>query len=76
MPPQSDKDKERGKKVVDFLKKLSKDASFKAEYDQDPDAVMKSAGLTEEEGKLILSGDRKKIADYVGPEQDRFIVWS
>ena len=53
-------------KLLDYLNTLDKDAAARDAHNKDAKAAMTKFGLTEEEQKAVVSGDKKKIAALVG----------
>ena len=56
------------KKAADFVISLSKDPQKRAAFKQDPDGTMSAAGLSEEDKKVIKSGDPQKIREHLGDD--------
>jgi hypothetical protein len=56
-----------------FLRNLSTHASMRAAFNRDPETVMKEAGLTETEKKLVRGKDVQAIKKYLA---DRYMAAS
>ncbi len=50
----------------DFFEKLGSDSDLMDAYKKDPEGVMKSNGLTDEEIKTVMSGDVSKVKSLSG----------
>lgn len=61
-------------KLLDLMRKLGGDAALAAEYEKDADAVMRRAGLSDEERKAMLDKDYPAIKRLTGLEDGRFAV--
>lgn len=59
-------------KLLDLMRKLGSDAALAADYSKDPDAVLKRAGLSEEERKAMLESDYTAIKRLTGLEDGQF----
>ena len=57
-------------KLLDYLNSLDKDAAAREAHNKDAKAAMTKFGLTEEEQKAVVSGDKKKVASMVGIHED------
>ena len=49
------------KQFARFLQTLGEDPNTLEQYKEDPDRIMKEAGLTQDDRQSMLSGDPKKI---------------
>ena len=58
--------------LLDLMRKLGSDAALADEYEKDPDAVIKRAGLSAEEGRAILRKDYPAIKKLTGLADGRF----
>jgi len=61
-------------KLLDLMRKLGSDAALAAEYAKDPEAVLRRAGLSEEERKAMLEKDYPAIKRLTGLEDGKFAV--
>jgi len=59
-------------KLLDLMKKLGSDARLAKEYDKDPDAVMRRAGLSDEERQAMSASDYEAIKRLTGLEDGQF----
>jgi hypothetical protein len=57
-------------KLLDYLNTLDKDAAARDAHNKDAKAAMTKAGLTDEEQKAFVSGDKKKMAQLMGIHED------
>lgn len=59
-----------------FLIKLGEDPNTLAEFRRDAGAVMAEHGVPEAHQQLILSGDKQKLIDVAGLDEDeaRFLI--
>ncbi len=57
-----------------FLMQLSKDASLRDRFRQDPDAVMEEQGIGESDQEAVRSGDPERIRTAIGADDSAFIV--
>lgn len=55
-------------RVARFLVSLSEDPFLTEEYAREPDLVLVGTDLTEEDKKVLRSGDPAAIRSYVGPK--------
>lgn len=53
-------------KLLDLMRKLGGDAALAAEYDKDPDAVLRRAGVSDEERKAMLERDYAAVGKLTG----------
>lgn len=53
-------------KLANFLIRLTEDPALKVQYKSDPDAVIRAAGLTPEEGMLIKNQDVEAVQARIG----------
>jgi len=58
--------------LLDLMRKLGSDAALAAEYDKDPEGVVKRAGLSEEEARAILKKDYPAIKKLTGLVDGKF----
>lgn len=57
------------KQAIRFLVELSMDPLRRESFQRNPQAVLESAGITDEEARAVLGGgDPIKIGNYVGAE--------
>ena len=59
-------------KLLDLMRNLASDAALAAEYGKDPEAVIRRAGLTEEEGRAMLDRDYSAVQRLSGLADGRF----
>ena len=59
-------------KLLELMKKLGSDAGLAKEYEKDPDAVMRRAGLSDEERKAMAESDYGAIKRLTGLEDGQF----
>mgnify|MGYP002737947040 FL=1 len=59
-------------KLLELMKKLGSDAALAAEYEKDPEEVMRRAGLSEEERKAMASKDYATIKKLTGLKDGQF----
>ena len=52
--------------LSDFFTQLGQDAQLMEAYQQDPEAVMRAHGLTDEEIAAVMSGDMGKLKSLSG----------
>ena len=57
-------------KLLDYLNLIDQDAAALANFDADAVKAMTAFGLSEEEQKALLSGDKQLIADLIGIAAD------
>ena len=53
-------------KLVELLKQLGSDVELAKAYQENPEAVMKEAGLSEEEMEALKSGDIERLKEVTG----------
>jgi len=58
--------------LLDLMRKLASDAALAAEYERDPEGVLKRAGLSEQEQKAMLSKDYAAIKKLTGLTDGQF----
>ncbi|MDH5823625.1 hypothetical protein QFW77_11565 [Luteimonas sp. RD2P54] len=58
--------------LLDLMKKLGSDAALAAEYEKDPEAVMRGAGLSDEERTAMLGKDYAAIKRLTGLTDGKF----
>lgn len=56
-------------KLLDYLNHLDKDAVAREAFAKDPQAAMTQYGLSDEEQKALLSGDKATIAKLLGVDE-------
>ncbi|MCL1089094.1 hypothetical protein L2744_05620 [Shewanella profunda] len=54
--------------LSDFFTQLGQDAQLMEEYQQNPEAVMRAHGLSDEEIDAVMSGDLDKLKSLSGDE--------
>lgn len=54
--------------LSDFFTQLGQDAQLMEDYQQDPEAVMRAHGLTDEEITAVMKGDMAKLKSLSGDE--------
>lgn len=54
------------KEAAEYIRKLSEDPSLREAHKDDPEGSMAKAGLSEEDKKVIQSGDEGKIRAHMG----------
>lgn len=58
------------KQAIRFLVELSMDPLMRESFQRNPQAVLESAGITDEEAKAVLGGGNAiKIGNYVASDQ-------
>jgi hypothetical protein len=60
--------------LTDFMKKLGQDAKLLEAYKQDPRAVMRANGLSDEEIEAVMAGDEAKLKKLTGDESYQEII--
>lgn len=58
----------------EFLKKLGEDAALLEAYKKDPQGVMRANGLSEDEIKAVMSGDKSQLKSLGGEEYQTIVV--
>ncbi|NZA26459.1 hypothetical protein H0E84_08675 [Luteimonas sp. SJ-92] len=58
--------------LLDLMRKLGSDAALAAEYEKDPEAVVRRAGLSDEERKAMLGKDYPAIKRLTGLTDGKF----
>lgn len=58
--------------LLELMRKLGSDAALAAEYGKDPDAVLRRAGLSEEERKAMIEKDYTAIKALTGLTDGQF----
>ena len=59
-------------KLLELMRKLGSDAALAAEYERDPDGVMRRADLSDEERKAMLAKDYATIKKLTGLTDGQF----
>jgi hypothetical protein len=59
-------------KLLDLMRKLGGDAALAAEYEKAPDAVLRRAGLSDEEHKAMTGKDYEAIKTLTGLAEGQF----
>lgn len=59
-------------KLLDLMRRLGSDAALAAEYQQNPEAVLRRAGLSEEERRAMLKKDYDSIKRLTGLADGQF----
>lgn len=59
-------------KLLELMRKLGSDAGLAADYSKDADAVMRRAGLSEEERKAMIESDYGSIKRLTGLQDGQF----
>lgn len=59
-------------KLLDLMRRLASDAALAAEYENDPQAVLKRAGLSEEEQKAMVEKDYDTIKELTGLQDGQY----
>lgn len=59
-------------KLLDLMRRLGSDAALEAEYLEDPDAVMRREGLSDEERIAMLEKDYEAIKRLTGLVDGQF----
>lgn len=54
--------------LSDFFTQLGQNAQLMEDYKQDPEAVMRAHGLTDEEITAVMTGDMEKLKNLSGDE--------
>ncbi|WLA39759.1 hypothetical protein QNJ95_44205 [Bradyrhizobium elkanii] len=55
-------------KLYEFLRELNDDSNKLTEFENDPEAAMTAAGLTNEEKEVVKSGDEEQIMRQLGAQ--------
>lgn len=58
--------------LLDLMRKLGGDAALAAEYENDPEAVLRRAGLSDDERKAMLGKDYAAIKRLTGLTDGKF----
>lgn len=56
--------------LLDYLNILDKDAAARDAHNKDAKAAMTKFGLSDEEQKAVVSGNKKKVAALLGIHED------
>lgn len=59
-------------KLLEFMKRLGSDAALAAEYDKDPDGLMRRAGLSDAERAAMRNKDYAAIKKLTGLADGQF----
>ncbi|WP_110456456.1 hypothetical protein [Shewanella algidipiscicola] len=59
--------------INEFFEQLGSDAALLDAYKRDPKGVMKANGLSDEAIEAIMSGDKARIDQLVGPSKKSVI---
>lgn len=59
-------------KLLELMRKLGSDAALAAAYEKDADAVLRQAGLTDEERRAMLGKDYAAIKRLTGLADGQF----
>lgn len=59
-------------KLLDLMRKLGSDAALAAEYGKNPDAVLRRAGLSDEERRAMAESDYAAIKRLTGLADGQF----
>lgn len=59
-------------KLLDLMRRLGSDAKLAAEYEKDPDAVLRRAGLSDEEREAMAGKDYEAIKRLTGLTDGQF----
>ncbi|ASK68487.1 hypothetical protein AAEH92_02325 [Shewanella xiamenensis] len=54
--------------LSDFFTQLGQDAQLMEDYKQNPEAVMRAHGLTDEEINAVMTGDMEKLKTLSGDQ--------
>ncbi|MFB2643962.1 hypothetical protein ACE02D_16870 [Shewanella bicestrii] len=54
--------------LSDFFTQLGQDAQLMEDYKQNPEAVMRAYGLTDEEINAVMTGDMEKLKTLSGDQ--------
>jgi len=54
--------------LSDFITQLGQDAQLMEDYKQNPEAVMRAYGLTDEEINAVMTGDMEKLKTLSGDQ--------
>lgn len=60
-------------KLLDLMRALGRDAALEAEYEKDPEAVARRAGLSDEECRAIIEKDYPAIMRLTGLKEVMFV---
>ncbi|SDJ54586.1 hypothetical protein SAMN04488540_109128 [Ferrimonas sediminum] len=58
--------------LLNYINELDCNADLLAAHKNDPEATMKSYGLSDEEIAAVMSGDKAKLAKLTGSDLDLF----
>ncbi len=59
-------------KLLELMRKLGSDAALATEYDKDPHAVLRRAGLNDEERRAMIEKDYEAIKTLTGLADGQF----
>ncbi|MBX3689727.1 hypothetical protein [Dokdonella sp.] len=59
-------------RLLEFMRRLGRDAALAAEYEKDPDQAMRRHGLSDEERKAMLAKDYEAIKRLTGLADGQF----
>lgn len=59
-------------KLLELMRKLGSDAALAAEYGRNPDAVLRRAGLSDEERRAMAEKDYRAIKSLTGLTDGQF----
>lgn len=59
-------------KLLDLMRNLGSDAALAAEYEKDPQGVLRRAGLSDEERKAMIEKDYSAIKEITGLKDGQF----
>ena len=59
-------------KLLKLMRRLGSDAALASEYEKDPDAVLRRAGLSDEERRAMLEKDYDAIKRLTGLTDGKF----
>ena len=60
--------------VANFLIRIAEDPKFKTQYEENPAKILDEAGITEDKGAEIMSGNIGKVMGAVGITSVCFVL--
>jgi hypothetical protein len=59
-------------KLLDLMRKLGSDAALATEYGEDPEAVLRRAGVSDEERRAMLESDYAAVGKLTGLAEGQY----
>lgn len=59
-------------RLLDLMRRLGSDAALEAEYEKDPEGVLRRAGLSDQERRAMIAKDYASIKKLTGLEDGQF----